>query len=71
MPARYRFFFRFFSATKQIYFVWINEAQNIRRKGDRRDVYREFQRRLDSEKLPETHGELAQVCTVEKKPEDL
>jgi toxin YhaV len=61
MPERYRFFFRFFSATRDIYFVWINDAQHIRREGHRNDVYKDFQRRLESGDVPEEREDLGRA----------
>jgi len=38
--------------------VWLNDAQHIRREGHRKDVYRDFARRLDSSNVPNQHDEL-------------
>lgn len=53
VPTRYRLFFKFFSSTKEIFFMWMNDSEHIRRAGSRSDVYRDMERRLDSGKIPE------------------
>lgn len=58
LPSRYRLFFRFFETSREIFFVWLNDAQHIRREGHRKDVYTDFARRLDSSNVPNQHDEL-------------
>lgn len=54
IPSRYRFFFRFFSETKEIFFIWMNDERHLRREGDRSDVYMDFTRRVESGEVPES-----------------
>ena len=64
IPERYRFFFRFFSVEREIYFVWINDERHLRRAGHKSDVYSEFRRRLDAGKVPENRAELLKDSTA-------
>lgn len=59
LPNRYRLFFLFRStAPKTIIYAWLNDETCIRREGDRRDVYKVFQRMLESGRIPSGFTEL-------------
>lgn len=73
---RYRLFFRFFSETKEIFFVWINDESSLRRDGDRSDVYQVFKAKLKRGEVPsdretlvlqsEEHGATPPITTSPK-----
>ena len=51
---QYRLFFRFHSPSHIIVYVWINGDDSLRAYGSKSDVYRTFQKMLDSGHPPET-----------------
>lgn len=52
LPSRYRLFFKFFSDSKEIFFVWMNNESCLRKEGDRRDVYEVFKAKLKRGEIP-------------------
>jgi toxin YhaV len=57
---RYRLFFRFFSKTKEIFFVWLNDESCLRKTGDQSDVYKVFKAKLRQGEFPEDRESLIQ-----------
>ena len=60
LPARYRLFFRFFDATKEIFFVWLNDEHHLRREGHSSDVYKAFERKLERDEIQKDRDSLAE-----------
>lgn len=50
--GRYRLFFKFFSKTHELFFVWLNNEKTLRKAGDKTDCYAVFRRMLDSGVVP-------------------
>jgi toxin YhaV len=67
LPPRYRMFFRFYSATKEIIFAWINSEGCIRKSGDKYDVYAIFKKMLDRGEIPKDYEQLIAQSKVLKK----
>lgn len=59
--GRYRLFFRFNSATKEIFFVWFNDETTLRKAGSKTDVYTVFKKMLDKGNVP------SDLATLRKK----
>ncbi|MCF8078870.1 MAG: type II toxin-antitoxin system YhaV family toxin [Desulfobacterales bacterium] len=58
LPGRYRMFFRFSSAEKNIIFAWLNDEFTLRKEGDNNDVYAVFEGMLNSGDVPAEYEEL-------------
>lgn len=58
LPPRYRLFFRFFSGTRNIIFVWVNDEFTLRKKGAKNDVYNVFQTMIDRGMIPKSYKNL-------------
>lgn len=56
---RFRLFFRFSTAKKLIIYAWVNDEDTLRTYGSQRDAYREFGRRPDAGRPPDSWKELA------------
>jgi toxin YhaV len=63
LPSRYRLFFRFFETTKEIFFVWLNDAKHIRREGHSSDVYKAFGKKLERDEIPKDRDSLVEQST--------
>lgn len=63
MPSRYRLFFRFSSSDRSIIFSWLNDEFNMRKEGDKHDVYRAFERLLDRGEIPNEYSALLETST--------
>lgn len=56
--GRFRLFFRFSTAEKIIIYAWVNDEDTLRTYGSQTDAYREFGRRLDAGRPPDSWREL-------------
>lgn len=63
LPPRYRLFFKFFSAYKEIYFGWVNDERTLRKKGSKTDCYVIFQRMLERGSVPSARDPLHEHST--------
>ena len=52
LPQRYRLFFKFFSSTHEIFFVWLNDERTLRNKKAKSDCYAVFRRMLERGDVP-------------------
>lgn len=55
---QYRLFFRFDSASKIIVYTWVNDEKNKRTYGSKTDVYRVFEKMLNSGHPPDSWEQL-------------
>lgn len=58
LPPRYRLFFKFTSARRQIVYAWLNDERTLRKEGARTDVYEAFKRMLRRGNVPHSIEEL-------------
>lgn len=58
LPSRYRMFFKFFSTDKEVFFVWMNDAETLRKEGAKSDCYAYFRWMLDSGKVSSCRNKL-------------
>jgi len=64
LPARYRLFFRFASATVGIIvYAWLNDDHTLRKQGARSDVYAVFRRMLERGEVPTSLEDLLRAST--------
>jgi len=56
--GRYRLFFRFYSETKEIFYVWFNDDTTLRKAGSKTDVYAVFKKKLEKGFVPSDLSEL-------------
>lgn len=67
LPARYRLFFKFFSATKELFFVWLNDETTLRKSGAKTDCYAVFRRMLERGDIPSSREALSADSIKERK----
>ena len=58
LPDRMRLFFKFSSTHKAIVFVWLNDADTLRKDGASADPYAIFRRRLEAGNPPDDFNDL-------------
>lgn len=58
LPSRYRMFFKFFSTDRDVFFVWMNDAETLRKEGAKSDCYAYFRWMLDAGKVPSCRNKL-------------
>ena len=58
LPSRYRMFFKFFSTDKEVFFVWMNDAETLRKEGAKSDCYAYFRWMLDSGRVSSCRNKL-------------
>lgn len=64
MPDRYRLFFQFLSADRELIFAWLNDQRSIRRDDDKmKDVYAMFAKLLASDSMPNAYKALRAKST--------
>lgn len=61
LPPRYRLFFQFQSIKKSCIYVWLNDANTLRKAGDRNDVYETFKHFLSNGVIPQDFFDLLEV----------
>lgn len=61
--GRYRLFFRYSTAEKIIIYAWVNDEDTLRTYGKKTDAYREFSRRLDADRPPDSWTALKQEAS--------
>lgn len=64
--GRFRLFFRFSSAEKIIIYAWVNDEDTLRTYGSQTDAYREFGRRLDAGRPPDSWKDLKEQAAGEE-----
>lgn len=66
LPSRYRLFFKFASANRNIIYAWLNDETSIRREGAKNDVYAVFKGMLKRGEVPNSLEALLKEATAAK-----
>ena len=66
LPDRMRLFFKFSSTHKVIVFVWLNDADTLRKDGASTDPYAVFRRMLEAGNPPDDFNDLLQAVSTGK-----
>ena len=58
LPQRYRLFFKFFSDSHSLFFVWLNDKTTLRKEHAKTDCYAVFRRMLERGEVPSSQEAL-------------
>jgi len=63
LPPRYRLFFKFTSAQRNIIYAWLNNEHTLRKEGAKTDVYEVFKKMLNRGEVPNSIEDLLRGAT--------